>query len=127
MVTETKRQALEVLADWVVPALLILAIPIAAAFYVQDRNAKDLLYRNQIQACHRGNELRAALGANEQALEQFITDAYNIRSAQAAAYRAAGNIMQADLNQAAADSYLETKNSLQTIDKVDCVATIRKH
>lgn len=126
MVT-TKQQALEILADWVVPVLLILAIPIAVAFYVQDRNAKDMLYRNQLQACHRGNELRAALGANERALERFITDAYNIRSAQAVTYRAAGNLQQAELNQAAADAYLETKNSLQTIDKVDCVATIRKH
>jgi hypothetical protein len=122
---EKNRRALEVLSGWVVPIIVLLLIPIAGAFYVQDRNAKDLVYRQQMAGCHRGNDLREALSINEQALYRFITDAYTIRAAQAEEYRANGNVEQAALNQAAADAYEKTRASLKSINKIDCVSTIK--
>lgn len=49
------------LARWLVPILLVLCVPVGAALYVADHNAKERQYKSNVAACKRGNLLRVRI------------------------------------------------------------------
>lgn len=55
------RGSMPTAVEWLVPILLVLLIPVGAALYVGDHNAKLRLYRSSVKACERGNLLRVRI------------------------------------------------------------------
>lgn len=126
MIRLDRTQALHVLGDLIVPFLFILAIPIVAAFYISDRNTKDLLYKNQLSGCYRGNVLRQQLNLNGAVTKSFAQAAAQNSQVRADEFRLAGNMRQAVINEAAAREYEGYATAYRVIPLVDCRTTIQR-
>lgn len=64
--------------DWLIPVVLILWIPLVAALYVADHNAKANQYRASVASCVRGNALRQRLNDRDDRYRAVFAEAADV-------------------------------------------------
>ena len=114
------------------PGLLIAAatailsvVVIAVGIQVtHDRNIQSIR-ANQLDGCHLVNIHRTVISTNEQVLAAFLLDAATTRHRQAVAYLAAGNKVQAALNEGASRRYAIQLARLRAIGPINCDAILK--
>jgi hypothetical protein len=70
-----RQQAIEMVVNWFVPALLVLLIPVLAIGYVLDHQSKERTYRASLKGCERGNVLRDRINAKFAAYDKAFSQA----------------------------------------------------
>lgn len=58
-VNDYRAHAWNIVANVIVPVLLLVLLPLLGCFWVVDHNTKAGLHANQVASCERGNALRA--------------------------------------------------------------------
>ncbi len=92
-----------------------------AFFYHRIESSKE----SQLAACQRGNFLRTVLSGNESVQYDFLNSAMKGREDAAKAFRDAGNVEQAIINENLARDYKGYLGRLRIVRQTDCLKVIK--
>lgn len=107
---------------WPLVAFVILALFGGIALAQQANTAANQLYQSQLEACDRGNILRASVNINVKVLDSFLTRAAEQRTIEAQA--AKGD--ERDSLIATADRYGQLAEATTPVPMVNCKEAIKK-
>ena len=109
------------------PAILLAlaALAVAAGYAIRTsyHAALDHVHTGQLEACERGNLLRARLQVNVQVLDALLAEAARVRRVQAAQ---TDDPKVAAASQRAAVAYEHLQDLTQAVKVVDCQAVVPK-